>query len=250
MPHFKLHEFPVQVKHGLIFIFPGDPSLAASRTVPDIPELQGKDPWGCIPIDVTVAGHHSMVIDNVSDFTHAYLHRRFKPFWDAKMTRLEAKEDVVEVEYDTLVGGGGMAAHFVNRTHSKADHIVLGYEYPYQRSNTDGRIKHWCFVLPVNEQTTRVIFLFYFAHDLVRIPGLGGIRMPGWLLRKVVMPMAKRFHVQPLINEDSWAVAAEQQGYNRHFEAPIAELNPAVQHFQTLTIRKWEEHLAKQASAA
>ena len=39
-------------------------------------------------------------------------------------------------------------------------------------------------------------------------------------------------------------VEAEQRGYEAFFEAPIAELNPAVQLFQQLTIRKWEEYLA------
>lgn len=245
MPEFKLRRFPVQVKHGLIWIFPGDAKLASERKIPDIPELEGPDPWGLIPIDVTVQGHHSMVIDNVSDFTHAYLHRKFKPFWDAKMTRLEAKGDTVEVEYDTVIGGGGLAAHFVNRSTSAANHIRLGYEYPYQRSQTDQHIKHWCFLLPIDEQTTRTIFLFYFAHEMIKIPGMGAVRLPGWLLRQVIMPLAKRFHVGPLVDQDAWAVRLEQEGYNTHFEKPIAELNPAVHEFQALTIRKWEEHLAK-----
>ena len=43
---------------------------------------------------------------------------------------------------------------------------------------------------------------------------------------------------------------AEQQGYEVHFDQPIAELNPAVHRFQDLTIRKWEEHLAKNAAAS
>ena len=43
---------------------------------------------------------------------------------------------------------------------------------------------------------------------------------------------------------DGEAVEAEQDGYNRHWQAPIAELNPAVHAFQALTIRKWEEYLA------
>jgi hypothetical protein len=30
-----------------------------------------------------------------------------------------------------------------------------------------------------------------------------------------------------------------------HFDQPIAELNPVVHQFQQLTIRKWEEHLAR-----
>jgi phenylpropionate dioxygenase-like ring-hydroxylating dioxygenase large terminal subunit len=245
MPEFKLRDYPTQVKFGLVWIFPGDAKLAPERKIPDIPELDGRDPWGLIPVDITVQGHHSMVMDNVSDFTHAYLHRKYRPFWDAKLTKLEVKGDCVELEYDTVVGGGGLTAHFVNRQNADTNRIKLAYEYPYQRSNTDDHIKHWCFVTPIDEQTTRAIFLFYFAHDLVKIPGLGAVRLPGWFLRQVIMPLAKRLHVEPLIAEDGYAVRVEQDGYNRHFDKPIAELNPAVHEFQALTIRKWEEHLAK-----
>ena len=46
--------------------------------------------------------------------------------------------------------------------------MELGYEYPYQWSDTGGKIKHWCFVLPQDERTTRVFFLFYF--DALKIP--------------------------------------------------------------------------------
>ena len=38
---------------------------------------------------------------------------------------------------------------------------------------------------------------------------------------------------------------AEQEGYNTYFDEQLAELNPAVNHFQQLTIRKWEEYLAE-----
>ncbi|MEM7676448.1 MAG: aromatic ring-hydroxylating dioxygenase subunit alpha, partial [Myxococcota bacterium] len=43
--------------------------------------------------------------------------------------------------------------------------------------------------------------------------------------------------------EDGVAVEAEQQGYDEHYEAPIAELSPAVHAFQALTIRKWQDYL-------
>uniref|UniRef100_A0A832H3M3 Uncharacterized protein n=1 Tax=Oscillatoriales cyanobacterium SpSt-402 TaxID=2282168 RepID=A0A832H3M3_9CYAN len=45
--------------------------------------------------------------------------------------------------------------------------------------------------------------------------------------------------------QDGVAVEAEQVGYERHFEAPVIELNPAVLLFQKLTIKKWEEFLDK-----
>ena len=59
------------------------------------------------------------------------------------------------------------------------------------------------------------------------------------------MRVAKEVLVRPLLTEDKFAVEAEQEGYEAHFDKPIAELNPCVREFQDLTIRKWEEHLAK-----
>ena len=48
-----------------------------------------------------------MVIDNVSDFTHAWLHRRYKPFEEgAVLTHHEIVGDDVHLSYDTRVGRG------------------------------------------------------------------------------------------------------------------------------------------------
>ena len=54
--------------------------------------------------------------------------------------------------------------------------------------------------------------------------------------------------VRPLLSEDGFAVEEEQRGYDRHFDAPPMELNPAITAFQNLTIRKWDEHLASLSS--
>ena len=59
-----------------------------------------------------------------------------------------------------------------------------------------------------------------------------------------VLGLAKPLVFKPLLEEDGVACEAEQQGYNEHWNAPIAELNPAVHEFQALTIRKWEQYLA------
>jgi hypothetical protein len=53
----------------------------------------------------------------------------------------------------------------VDRRRIDTNAIDLCYEYPYQWSDTDGKIKHWRFVLPVDECTTRVFFLFYFFYS-------------------------------------------------------------------------------------
>ena len=50
--------------------------------------------------------------------------------------------------------------------------------------------------------------------------------------------------VKPLLSQDGRVVEGEQRGHERHWDAPIAEVNPAVNAFQALTVRKWEEYLA------
>jgi 4beta-methylsterol monooxygenase len=239
MPGCKLRTYPVSVRYGLIWIFPGNPDRAADQLIPEITELEGKNPWACIPIDFTWNAHHSMIIDNVSDFTHAHLHRQYRPFTDAKLTRCEQLGDRVYVNYDTKVGTGAVSGLFVDRKRVNTNAMELCYDYPYQWSNTDNKIKHWCFILPINERQTRVFFLFYF--DALIIP-LTSLRIPQWLM-KAVLKLANPLLIKPLLSQDGVAVEAEQVGYEMHFDAPIIELNPAVHLFQQLTIRKWEEYL-------
>ena len=241
MPTLRVKSYPVRVRYGLIWIFPGDPALAEERRTPDIPELEGGSRWACVPLDFTWRAHHSMIIDNVSDFTHAYLHRKYRPFVGARLTRCEAIGDRVHVAYDAKIGRGRVSGLFVDRRRVDTDAIELCYEYPYQWSDTGGKIRHWCFVLPVDERTTRVFFLFYF--DALKVPFLP-LRVPRWLMTPL-LHAANRLHIKPLLLQDGFAVEAEQEAHLAHFDAPLAELNPAVGLFQQLTIRKWEEHLTK-----
>jgi phenylpropionate dioxygenase-like ring-hydroxylating dioxygenase large terminal subunit len=247
-PEFQLATFPVRVRHGIVWIFPGDAALVDAHPIPDIPELAPGSGWGVLPVDFTVGGHHSMILDNVSDFTHAYLHRKSRPFSDAKLSKLETVGDTVRVSYETKVGTGKISGLFVDRTKANTNAMDLAYEYPYQRSSTDGKIKHWLFVLPMDERTTRTFYVFYFSPDTLKVPFLP-ITIPGPVLDGV-MRIARRVLVRPLLDEDKVAVELEQEGYEAHFDKPIAELNPAVRHFQDLTIRKWEEHLAKRQQRA
>jgi hypothetical protein len=95
------------------------------------------------------------------------------------------------------------------------------------------------FLWPENEQSTRVFFLFYYRD--FKVPFLP-LKMP----QKLMLPMIQlghRFLVRPLFNEDGWAVAHEQQAFQKHWDAPVAEVNPQVMAYQKLTVRKWEQYL-------
>ena len=246
MPSIALRSYPVQVRYGLIWIFPGDPALATRRAIPDIPELEGADRWACVPLDFTWRAHHSIVVDNVSDFTHAWLHRKYRPFEEATLTACEAAGDRVSVSYRTKVGRGRFSRLFVDRRRVNTEAMDLCYDYPYQWSSTDGKIKHWCFFLPIDERTTRTFFLFYF--ESLVIP-LTRFHIPRALM-PLVLAVANRLLIRPLLAQDGAAVEAEQLAWETHFDRPVPELNPAVGLFQRLTARRWEEHLTGQAGAA
>ena len=239
----KIRAYPVRSRYGLIWLFPGNADLAEQTGIPDIPELEGPAAWACVPVDFTWRAHHSMIIDNVSDFTHAYLHKRFRPFVDAKLIRCETVGDRVELSYDVVVGDGRFSKYFVDRKRVRTDRMDLGFAYPYQWSNTGDRIKHWCFVLPIDERTTRVFFLFYF--DALKVP-FTPFRIP----RAVMTPflkIANLFLIKPLLREDGIAVEAEQKAYEVFSGGPALEFNPAVTMFQKLIVRRWEEHLQEPA---
>lgn len=235
----QIRSYPVQVKHGLIWVFMGDPELAQERRIPEIPELEGPRPWACVPIDFTWKAHHSMILENIIDFTHAFLHRDYRPFVGARLTRCEPDGDRLLLDYETEVGKGPISGLFVDRTRVDTSSMRLGIDYPYQWSDTGGKIKHWCFMLPEDERTSRAFFLFYF--DAFKIP-FTPLKLPRWLM-KPFLRLARWLAIRPLLEQDGFAVEAEQQGYEAHYDAPMFEVNPVVGQCQRLLIRKWNEHL-------
>jgi len=244
----KIRHYPLRVRYGLIWLFPGDPVLAEQIPMPEIRELDGPDRWPCVHVDFCWQAHHSMIVDNVSDFTHAYLHRRYRPFVDAKLTRCETVGNKVELSYNVLVGDGRFSKLFVDRKKVRTDRMDLAFEYPYQWSNTGDRIKHWCFILPIDERTSRVFFVFYF--DALKVP-FTSLRIPRAIMGPF-LKLANLLLIRPLLSEDGIAVEAEQKAWIASAGAPFIEFNPAVTLFQKLIARRWEEYLTSKfpASAA
>jgi phenylpropionate dioxygenase-like ring-hydroxylating dioxygenase large terminal subunit len=238
----NLETFPVAERYGMVWFFPGDAALSTQRTIPEIPEVEGSDPWAHGVIDFHWKGHHSMIMDNVSDFTHGYLHRKWRPFEGDNLLDLEEQEDRVLLQYDTKIAAAKIMDVLIDRkAHAGTSHYSC-YQYPYQWSNTEEFVKHWMFLCPIDERNTKVYFLFYYADFKVPF-------MPLKLPRKLMTPLVRMGHemlVRPLFNEDGWAVQQEQEGYNAHWDAPLAEVNPQVLAYQRLTVRKWEAYLESQ----
>lgn len=238
MPKIAIRSYPIKERYGLIWIFPGDPALAESTPLPEIPELSGPDPWPIAPIDVTIGAHFSMIVENVCDFNHAYLHRHKEPFVDPKLTAYGREGDTVSVTYQTKFGNSLIARIAAENGGKGLDRIELAYQYPYQRSDILGKYLHWLFMLPIDERTTRCFFIFLF----------GPIEVPfvRWTIPRPLKPLAlhlaNELYVKPLLAEDKSALEAEQTGFERHSDRPMIELNPVVIEFQKMTLEKWREY--------
>jgi phenylpropionate dioxygenase-like ring-hydroxylating dioxygenase large terminal subunit len=243
MPRFRNKSYPVRVRYGLIWIFPGDAALAESTQLPEIPELEGPNRWACLPFSFVWKAHHSMIIDNLSDLTHGYLHRDRQAFSDPVLQHYETRGDAIYCQYRVKLLDGPLMKRLVDRDRPGIDRMELCFEYPYQWGNSADSVKHWILLLPIDERTTKIFFVFYFNH--IKIPFT-----PWYFPRnfmKAVLRVLAPFYVKPLVSQDGVAVDWEQQGYEKHFDAPLAELCPVVPLFQELVVRKWEEHLASKA---
>ena len=246
LPVLHVRSYPVRERYGLVFVFPGDPEVAKTRDIPRIPELEGPRPWPHAIVRLDCPGHHSMLLENVSDFTHGFLHRKFQPFEGTDLLRCEIVGDRVEVEYNSKIAAGRLQDMFVDRGEGGCNHMLACYEYPYHWSNTDDRIKHFLFTLPTGDASNRHFFIFYLRPGAIRLPGLGPVPR---VIADKMMKLTRYTTLQPLLGQDVWVIGHEQQGWERHWDQPQPELSPVVKAFQDLTIRKWSEYLERRASA-
>ena len=66
-------------------------------------------------------------------------------------------------------------------------------------------------------------------------------------LRKTVIALANKFYIIPLLGEDTYILAEEMLGQERHPDIQHLEFNPIVAEFQKMSIEKWEEYVHTEA---
>lgn len=243
LPNIQIKSYPVQEKYGLIWVFPGDPELADTVTIPAIAPLDQEKPWKFIPIDITIDAHFSMILENVCDFNHAFLHRDLRPFTDPHLREYYREGDTITMEYDTDLSQSQVVKIAGEKQGKEFDRMTLWYNYPFQASNISDKYLHWLFMVPIDEKTTRCFFLFLFGS--LEIP-LVRWQIPQ-LLRKPLIRLINKFYVIPLLSQDLWALREEQQAHDRHPDEHHYEFNPIVKEFQEMGLEKWEQYLKSES---
>ena len=242
LPCAQIRSYPVQEKFSLIWIFPGDPTEAATCQPPDIPEFEQPD-WLIVPITARFQAHFSICNENTMDVFHGFLHQRLQGWFDPILISLRETEAAVCAEYK--VSYKGRMAKFLGLS-ERADQVTtlpisVHYRYPHYYSSLQGISSLYLMRLPIGPAESRSFALFFFK-----------IRLPGWALRplKPLLGMLiQRFVLYKFLAQDIEMIESEQQTYLANPQQRYVEINPAIVALQRVIVRQYQQFMQKSSQS-
>lgn len=236
LPCAQARSYPVQEQYGLIWVFPGDASLADDRHPPVMPEYT-EPGWLKVFVTGHFNAHFSICNENSMDVFHGFLHENLQGWFDPRLLSLRETEDAVCAEYQ--VSYKGHMAKFLGLS-ERADQvttlpITVEYRYPHYQSSLQGVSALYLMRLPVSAVESRSFALFFFK-----------IRLPQWLL-KPLEPLLQRvleqFVLMKFLAQDIEMMESEQQQYLTNPKRRYVEINPAIIAVQRLIVRQYERFM-------
>lgn len=248
LPVLSVRSYPVRERYGIVWIFPGDPELARVTPLVEIPFAEGPEAWASLSFAYTWRAHHSMVIDNLCNLTHLWVHGSWVPYGKTHLAASSAEGDKLTLQWEHDIRRDFLypvsSPLFRKRPGSDESDTFMIYDYPYQSALSNQRIRSTNFMLPLDEARTKVFTLQLWQP--FEVPLANGRRLPR-RVAQLAMPFIKPYAME-IFRQDGFTVEEEQVAYERDPDRPIPEPNPMVKHFNELTVRKWEEHLAYEDS--
>jgi renierapurpurin 18,18'-hydroxylase len=189
--------YPVREVDGLIFVFPGDPSLAESRLLGTLGSSQRKD-YKTRRLNRQVACHYTFMHENLFDMNHQFMHRKQMGSIRAQCLGRQHGEDWAQVEYSfsRTEGKSSVGERVIVdlvRTRSAAkkdfsDHMRIRTDYPSQslkvwvgrdiKQTDDPVLDVWLGYTPLDaEQRTNRTY-GYLSVKKPPIPGLIHLAWP------------------------------------------------------------------------
>jgi phenylpropionate dioxygenase-like ring-hydroxylating dioxygenase large terminal subunit len=236
LPCARVQSYPVQERYGLIWVFPGNPVLAPSVPLPEIPEFQ-QSGWLAVPVTVRFKAHFSICNENTMDVFHGVLHEELQGWFDPVLLQLKETHNSVRAEYQ--VSYRGNLARFL-RLSDHADqvtttHITIQFGYPHYSSSLQGLSSLYLMRLPISRTESKSFSLFFLK-----------IRLPQWVLAPLaplLRAVLNRFVFMRFIAQDAEMVASEQQTHLSNPHHRFVEINPAIIALQRLMVRQYEQYI-------
>ncbi|HEY9822771.1 MAG TPA: aromatic ring-hydroxylating dioxygenase subunit alpha [Candidatus Sericytochromatia bacterium] len=243
LPRASVRSYPIQEKYNLIWVFPGEPALAATCQPPDIPEFEHPD-WFVVPVSAQMPAHFSICNENSMDVFHGYLHQNLQGWFDPVLKSLRETEGSVCADYE--VSYKGYMAKFLGLS-DRADEITtrtisVEYRYPHYYTHLEGISTLYLMRLPIESTQSRSFALFFLK-----------IRLPKWLrkrLEPMLQSLLRRFVFMRFIAQDIEMMESEQQTYLANRERRYVEINPAIIAVERLMIRQYEQIMQRSSLTA
>ncbi|MEM7135317.1 MAG: aromatic ring-hydroxylating dioxygenase subunit alpha [Myxococcota bacterium] len=243
LPSARIRSYPTRERYGILWFFPGDAELSKITPLPEIPNYEGPDAWASLTFAYTWAAHHSMVIDNLCNLTHLWVHGNWIPYAETYLAEHTLEGDKITLSWKHILRRDYQfpVTRRVFGTDGGAEsETYMVYDYPYQSAFSNKRVRSSNFMLPLDDTHTKVFSLQQWKP--AKIPFSGGKLFPR-AMAQMVMPLLRPY-VKEVFRQDGFTVEEEQTAYQRYADKPIPEPNPAVNRFNKLAVQKWTDYLS------
>jgi renierapurpurin 18,18'-hydroxylase len=232
LPCAQVQCYPVQEKYNLIWVFPGDRTLAETIALPDIPEFDDPD-WLMVPSTAHFHAHFSFCNENSVDLFHGFLHEHQQGWFDPVLTHLQETEATVTAKFN--VSYKGLLAKFLGLSEHANQvttlPVVVEYQYPHYSCKLQTVSSNYMMRLPVSATESRSFVFFFFQ-----------LRLPQWVvqpLQPLLRALLQRLLILQFLAQDVEMVESEQLNYRKDPGRRRVEINPAVLAVQRLMVRQY-----------
>jgi len=232
--------YPCREAYGLLFVFPGDRSKAATVPFPD--NLTFSNPnYRTRTLDRRIGCHYSFMHENLMDMNHQFLHRSLMGSIRTTLLDRRSGDDWVEVDYTFSRAGGKqpLGEKFMlgkrpqKPTAEVRDLMTIRTGYPYQTlkfwtaGSTEPALDLWNVYVPVDREQ-RINQTYGLM--MIRRPGMPGVLEAMW-------PFIVWF-TNGIFEQDRIIVEAEQKAFDEQGADRNQEIFPAILDLRALLIRK------------
>jgi phenylpropionate dioxygenase-like ring-hydroxylating dioxygenase large terminal subunit len=237
--------YPAREVDGLIFIFPGDPSLAEARVPKSLGLSQRKD-YKTRRLNREVACHYTFMHENLFDMNHQFMHRKQMGSIKARCIGRKHGDDWAQVEYSfsRTEGRPSMGEQVIvdlvrKRGEAKkdfSDHMRIRTDYPTQslrvwvgrdiQETQDPVLDVWLNYTPLDaeQRTNRT-----YGYLSVKKPPIPGLIHAVW-------PFVTWF-TERIFAEDKQIVEYEQAAYDAQGSDWNNEVFPALRDLRSVLAR-------------
>lgn len=237
LPACQVRTYPVQELDGFIWLFPGDPALAATTSPLGLPEWDHLNYIGTVSV-IECAAHYSYLIENLMDMYHGHLHQNYQAWAEATLESLEETSDRVDAHYqamsyykiDKIWSISQLFLPGLRQLHPEP--LDVSYVYPHWTSTLGKDFKIYCLFCPIDATHTRAYLVHFTSlHAFWRLHKLP-IPFRRWIKQRTFG--AAQGLLDGLVRQDVEMMEEEQQAYLQQPHRKAHELNRALVSVQRL----------------